>query len=192
MEKVVIELYDYLELDPKAKDIAKSEVEFINSWADDSYESYQKALDLYRLLNLGEDNEGEPIVIKGVRLYKFIQNKIMPHLTARELYHGDFSYFTTSHTVEKDERLSRIFYDISPIYLTGYCDDFLYLKPITDFMNKVDINLTNLDLLDTDLEYILVRQQLEEEEIFYKDKEFAEYCEDNKIKFLKSGKRFSL
>ena len=51
-------------------------------------------------------------------------------------------------------------------------------------MDKIDINLTNLDLLGIDLEYIFERQQLEEEEIFYKDKEFAEYCEDNRIKFL--------
>lgn len=192
MKKVVIELYDYLELDPKAKDIAKGEVGFINEWVDDSYESYRKALELYRLLDLGKDEKGEPIVIKGVRLYKFIQNNIMPHLTARRLYHEYFSYFTTSPTVEKDERLSRIFYNISPIHLTGYCDDFIYLKPITDFMNKVDITLTNLHLLDIDLEYIFERRQEEEEEIFYKDKEFAEYCEDNRIKFLKSGKRFSL
>lgn len=192
MKKVVIELYDYLELDPKAKEIAQCEVGFINQWADDSYESYQKALELYRLLNIGEDEKGEPIVIKGVRLYKFIQNNIMPRLTARKLYHGDFSYFATSSTVEKDERLSRIFYEISPIHLTGYCDDFIYLKPITNFMDKIDINLTNLDLLGIDLEYILERQQEEEEEEFYKDKPFSEYCEDNEIKFLKSGKRFSL
>lgn len=192
MEKVVIELYDYLELDPKAKDIAKSEVGFINEWVDDSYESYRKALELYRLLDLGKDEKGEPIVIKGVRLYKFIQNNIMPHLTARKLYNDDFRYFTTCPTVEKNERLSRIFHEISPIHLTGYCDDFLFLKPITDFMDKIDITLTNLHLLDIDLEYIFERRQLEEEEIFYKDKEFAEYCEDNRIKFLKSGKRFSL
>ena len=180
MKTQTLKLYSFSELNEEAKEVAKENTECSDFWADDSYNSYKAAKELYQLFDI--ENE-----IQGERLYSFIQNNIFPQLTARKLYAKNMQYYTPKKTIEKSQRLSKIFTVVDPMNLTGYCDDCMFLAPIFDFMENIDTNITNSHILNTNLERIAERIAENERESFYQDDNFCEYCESGEILFTERG-----
>lgn len=183
MKTIEIKLYSFNELSNAAKEVAKNEVKYNACFDEDIRNSYNAAKELYLLF----DTEN---IIKGERLYKFIQNNIFPELTAKRLYKKGCKYYTNRRNSYKGERLSNIFVEIDACNLTGYCNDYDFLAPIFDYMENFNPNITSDDFLETDLNLIAERIQEDEINNFYEDNNFAEYCENNEIYFLENGKQF--
>ena len=181
MKVIKVKLYSFNELNEAAKEIAKCQIE-CHFFDEDLRKSYEAAKELYLLF----DTEN---IIKGERLYKFIQNNIFPKLTAKRLYEKGYKYYSTKRKADKGERFSRIFVEIDPMNLTGYCNDYDFLAPIFDFIENFNPNSTSDDFFETNLDLIASRIQEDEVTNFYEDNNFAEYCEDNEIYFLENGKR---
>lgn len=183
MKTVTLNLYSFDELNEEAKEVAKENTECSDFWADDSYNSYKAAKELYQLFDI--ENE-----IHGERLYSFIQNNIFPQLTARKLYAKNMQYYTPKKNIEKSQRLSKIFKEIDPMNLTGYCDDCMFLAPIFDFMEKPDTSTTNTHFLNINLKSIADKIAQNERDSFYEDDNFCEFCEENNILFTIMGKKY--
>lgn len=200
MEEVKLSLYEFEELKgTEERETAKQQVSFHDIWnecfMEDSLESRLQAIKLYRKFDIGTSKD-KPIVIKGLRLYKFIQNRILPHLKAPKVYNADGrSYYTTVFDniptfLTKTLRKSNISFEYSPIHLTDYKDDYTYLEPIFEFLKNPDPNTTNLDLLNIDMDEIYNNIYEAEEKHFYEDTTFADYCDICNIKFLSTGVKF--
>ncbi len=181
MRTIKIRLYKYSELGETAKERAKRDWEYDNCFERDRTKSYFAACKIYDRIDQG---------LTGIRLYKYIVNNILPDLTAVKKYcEGGFSYYTTSHktyTLEKHVRFSQIFEEIDPGHLTGYCSDYVFLKPLFDFLkNPVG------DLTDVDIAAMHEKERQNDYNAFYEEDIFAEHMEANDYEFTIDGKFYT-
>jgi len=182
MKTIEINLYSYNELSDKAKQNAKNNFEYDDFWSHERLESMKAAKELYRLFDTDEE-------IKGIRLYKFIQNNILPKLRNRIKYiNGGGKYPSAKIREGEKARFSKIQFNEDAIHLTGYCTDYNFLEPIFDFLKSPDKHTTSADLLNTSLEDIYDRDAQAEYEAFYEDQNFSEHCEANGYTFEENGR----
>lgn len=185
MKQVTINLYEFSELSPKAKEKAKSQFyDRCNPWGYEIYESMGEARKIYDKFNCPKET------VSGIRLYKFIQNHILPCLRHYKLYYKDngttCSYYASKKT-DSNSRFSKIDFDEYGYNLTGYCADYDFLKPIFDFLKNPTARKNSEDFYNTDLEMILNRVNESEIEAFFEDSNFAEHCEANGYFFTEYG-----
>ena len=192
MKQITINLYEFGELSESAKEKAKSLFyEDWDGWRDERLDSFNAARKLYKLF----DTE---LPVSGVRLFKLIQNRIMPELKQRFKYRKDASgnieiYPSNGIREHEKARFSNIQYNYEAGNLTGYCSDYDFLQPIFDFIGKphesiANKNITSHSLRDTDLECIWERIVDDEFDDYFEDSNFAGHCEANEYFFAEDGK----
>lgn len=125
--------------------------------------------------------------IKGIRLYKFIQNNILPRLKNHIKYVKGGGKYPSS-KIYKDEkaRFSKIQFNEDAANLTGYCADYSFLEPIFDFLAKPD-NTTSTELARTNLEHIYELEAQNDYESFFDEDNFADHCQANGYTFEENG-----
>lgn len=190
MRTETINIYKFGELNEQAKEKAKEKFEYYDFWQNERRESFKAAKELYKKLETETGDE-----ISGLRLYKFIQNNILPELRKKIKYYktegGHIGKYAASKLDKTGkERFSKIKYEECSINLTGYCADYDFLEPIFDFLKNPDKNTTNTDLMGTDLVSIYERLAQQDYESFYKDDNFEDHCEANGYEFTENGDLF--
>lgn len=176
MRTITLKLYKFEELSKDAQRVAKNNVGF-ETYDSDLWECARAAQKLY-------DRLKEPIEdIYGNRLRTWIVNNIMDELTSTKYYGNRWGR-------EPKFRFSRIFKEVDEANLTGVSFDYDFLAPLMDFVKKPDESVSNYDLARTNLESIAMDIINAEEEYFYSDEGFSDYCEGNNMEFLHSGVPF--
>lgn len=192
MKQITINLYEFCELSESAKEKAKSQFyDDWDGWHDDRLVSLREAGKLYNLFDTEEE-------VSGVRLYKFIQNRILPELESplkfRKTSHGDIEFYFSDKIYKNEKaRLSNINSGCEASNLTGYCDDYAFLQPIFDFIKNpkesiANKSITSHSLRDTNLERIWENIVDDERDYFFEDSNFAGHCEANEYFFTEDGK----
>lgn len=172
MRTVKLNLFKFEELSKEAQDVAKNNISF-EQYDGDLWESAREAQKLYDSLKTG-------YIISGNRLRTWIVNNILPYLTNAK-YYGKITKF----------RFSKIFTGVDEGNLTGMCFDYDFLGPLMDFVKKPDEDVDNYQLARTDLNRIALNLIHAEEDYFYSDEGFYEYCEANDMEFLQNGVPFN-
>lgn len=155
MRTETISIYKFSELSEKAKQRAIDKHQYKDFWYSDRKASYDAAKELYNKIR---NIEGD---VSGIRLYKFIQNNILPELRNRLLYYkqegyekGYSKYFSSKIQGQKTARFSKIQYNEEATNLTGYSSDYAFLEPIFDFLKEPSVDMTSDRLYNVNLDRI--------------------------------------
>lgn len=186
MKTIKIKLYEFSELSEKAKESAKDDFYYDDFFANERMKSKKAADYIYESINPQN-------VLSGVRLYKYIQNNVMPKLRKYKYYTKNSAYYAGKKhgiTMGKKFRFSKINYSEDAENLTGICYDYDFLKPLIDFMEKPSENVDSDDLRNTDTVNIYNKLAEDECDYFYQDKVFEEHCDANEYLFYENGKMY--
>lgn len=182
MKTQTVNIYSFEELPADAKQKAINNFEYLDTWDSERRESYEAAKNIHNSIDATE--------LEGVRLYKWVVNNILPGLTATQKYYKTKDgrvnkYYTTRRAQYSDAKIvrySRIFSEVSPDNLTGYCSDYAFLEPLFDFLkntvHKPRVNLRGI--LDAEAE--------QDRESFFEESNFAAMCAANNYEFYINGK----
>ena len=183
MKTIEVKVYNFDELSNEAKCRAKNNFEHDDFWAIERMNSKKAADDIYQSISPEE-------TISGVRLYKYIQNNVMPKLRNYKYYSRKSAYFADySHgrAMKQKYRFSKIQFSEDQDNLTGYCDDYEFLAPLFDFMKNPSDNVNSDDLRNTNTSLIYQKISESEYENFLTDENFSEYCTVNDMLFYENG-----
>ena len=159
-----IEIYKYDELSEEAKKAVRDSIVVEDHWFDERKNSFHKAQSLfyqmedslYENFNSDDyDGKFDYPELTGVRLYKWIINNMSYKWMKKHHIskHTDESikndHWSWQHDCVK-QRLSQVFEtdNLEGCFMTGYCDDITFLKPLIDFMKKPSDSVTMSDFLN--------------------------------------------
>jgi hypothetical protein len=191
MRTETISVYKFGELSAEAKQKAIDKHSYEDFWWSERDKSLEAAKELYDKFNELQET------IKGVRLYKFIQNNILPELKKNLLYvkadgytKGYTTYVASKIRGKNSARFSKIQYTEEASNLTGYSADYAFLEPISDFMKNPEDSITSEDLYNTSLDDIAQEDANNDWKSFYDEENFEEHCDANNYEFTENGDRF--
>lgn len=186
MKTIKIKLYEFSELSEKAKEAAKDDFYYDDFFANERMKSKKAAADIYESIDPEK-------TISGVRLYKYIQNNVMPELRKYKYYTKNSAYYAgKNHGITMGEkfRFSKINYSEGEVNLTGVCYDYDFLKPLIDFMKNPSDSIDSDDLRNINTDNIYEKLTEDEYYYFYRDEVFEEHCRANEYLFYENGKMY--
>lgn len=131
----------------------------------------------------GSYEEFEPKEMKGIRLYKWIQNNV-----SEKIYTGKFyskCYWKDGKFINKTRHSKVIF--VSDCPLSGYYTDMEILSPIIDYLKKPDLSLTLYDLVNQCLDSYFAACHNDYKN-WFSDESLMEQANFHEILFFENGK----